>query len=179
MSNILNILFLKHSTWLKYVKSFGCNENLAEDYVQEMYIKIYNYSEKKDNNLMFNENEVNYFFIYVTLKNMFYDNLRKNKKVFLEDLTKDFIQDETEYIEDDFNVKSIVVNKWLNRLDKEILKIKEYNREKSNLIYIKFIYQKIFVEDIPMSELSRDVGITYWSLRNTVLIIKKNIKDEI
>lgn len=179
MKNILNLLFLKHSTWIKYVKSFGCKEDLAEDYVQEMYIKIFLYSERKDNNLMFNENEINYFFIYVTLKNMFYDNLRKNKKVFLDDLKDDFIQDDIEYNEIDFNVKNNAIISWRTKLDLEIKSINEYNQIKANLLYIDFIYQKIFIENIPISKLSREVGITYWSLRNTVLIIKKNIKDEI
>ena len=78
--NILDVLFLKHSTWLKYVKSFGCPDDIAEDYVQEMYIKIYNYSQIKNNDLMYDGEEINFFFIYVTLKNMYLDDFRKNKK---------------------------------------------------------------------------------------------------
>ena len=178
MKNILELLFLKHSTWLAYIKSFGCNESIAEDYVQDMYIKIYLYSQKTDNSLMYNDTEVNYFFVYVVLKNMYYDNLRKKKKLFIDELTTDIEQDETEYSEDDFYLKSDAIEAWVNNLDKEIEKIEGYTKEKANLIYFKFIYQKIFLENISISELSREVGITYWSLRNTVLIIKENIKNE-
>jgi hypothetical protein len=179
MKNILDVLFLKHSTWVKYVKSFGCPDDIAEDFVQEMYIKIFNYSQKKDNDLMYNENEVNYFFVYVTLKNMYYDNLRRSKKQFFEPISDDFIQDDSEYTEIEYHAKSDAMNVWIDNLNAEIESIKDYNRKKANLSYIKFIFEKIFVEQMSVSELSREVGITYWSLRNTVLIIKEQIKNEI
>lgn len=179
MKNILDVLFLKHTTWIKYVKSFGCNDSIAEDFVQEMYIKIFLYSQKKDNDLMYNKSEVNYFFVYVTLKNMYYDNLRKKKKVFIDDLKDDFVQDDIEYSETDFYLKNDAIDCWSGKLEEEIKSIEDYNQIKANLLYIQFIFQKIFVEQMSISELSREVGITYWSLRNTVLIIKENIKNEI
>lgn len=179
MKNILDVLCVKHEQWLKYIKSFGCPDDIAEDYVQEMYIKIFNYSQRKDNDLMYDENDVNYYFIYVTLKNMYYDNLRKSKKQFLVDLSDDFIQDETEYTEKEYHVKNDAKNIWIDRLNSEIESIEDYNRKKANLIYIKFIFDKIFVEQMSVTKLSQEVGITYWSLRNTVLIIKDQIKNEI
>ena len=175
--NILNVLFLKHSTWIKYVKSFGCPDEVAEDFVQEMYIKIFNYSQKKDNSLMYNDTEVNYFFVYVTLKNMYYDTLRRTKNQIKVDLNDNYIQDETEYTEVEFHLKNDAMEVWRDNLIEEIESIKEYNRKKANLSYIKFIFDKVFIEQISVSELSREVGITYWSLRNTVLIIKQQIKD--
>jgi len=179
MKNILDVLCIKHEQWLKYIKSFGCPDDIAEDYVQEMYIKIFNYSQRKDNDLMYDENDVNYYFIYVTLKNMYYDDLRKSKKQFLVDLSDDFIQDETEYTEKEYHVKNDAKNIWIDRLNSEIQSIEDYNRKKANLIYIKFIFDKIFVEQMSVTRLSQEVGITYWSLRNTVLIIKDQIKNEI
>ena len=68
---------------------------------------------------------------------------------------------------------------WVINLDLKIYDIKEYTREKASLLYFKFIYEKIFLERISISELSREVGITYFSLRNTVLIIKEQIKNEV
>jgi len=128
---------------------------------------------------MYDENDVNYYFIYVTLKNMYYDDLRKSKKQFLVDLSDDFIQDETEYTEKEYHVKNDAKNIWIDRLNSEIQSIEDYNRKKANLIYIKFIFDKIFVEQMSVTRLSQEVGITYWSLRNTVLIIKDQIKNEI
>jgi len=177
MKNILDALFLKHNTWLNYVKSFGCSEDIAEDFVQEMYIKIYIYSQKNDNDLMYNENEINYFFIYVSLKNLYYDSIRKSKMINVS-LDGINIEDE-EYIEIDISLKLQSVKIWKENIDKEIEQISDYNRKKASLFYYKFIFTKIFEEQMSVSELSREVGITYWSLRNTILLIKQQIKDEI
>ena len=179
MRNILDVLSEKHSTWLKYIVSFGCEKESAEDYVQEMYIKIYNYSKKNDNDLMYNEEEINYFFIYVTLKNMYYDDLRKNKKVSIIGIEDLNIVSDEEYTETIFNIQSDKLNNWVKNIDKKIEDIKDYTLEKSTLLYIRFIYDKIFVENKSVSELSREVGISYWSLRNTVQIIKEQVKNEI
>ena len=40
MEKDIENLYLKHKIWIKIVKSFGCNNSIAEDIVQEMYIKI-------------------------------------------------------------------------------------------------------------------------------------------
>lgn len=179
MKSILDILSEKHSTWLKYIISFGCKKDYAEDFVQEMYIKIYAYSQKKDNDLMYNESEINYFFVYVTLKNMYYDNLRRNKNIVIVGIEEVNLVDDSVYSEVKFNVQSEKVNRWVENLNIKIESIKEYNVEKSTLLYIKFVYQKVFIEANSVSELSRNVGISYWSLRNTVQIIKEQIRNEI
>lgn len=173
---LLQILFKKHSTWITYVKSFGCKEDICEDFVQEMYIKIYDYSQKKDNDLMYSKDEVNYFFIYVTLKNLYFDNLRRNKGVKFLDETNLPENEEVAYNEMLFNLQTEAVDKWYSELNLEIEKIQDY-KDKAFLCYIKFIYQKVFIENISVSELSRSSGITYWSLRNTVLTIKQQINE--
>ena len=175
---ILDILFLKHNLWLKYVLSFGCNEDIAEDYVQEMYIKIHTYNQNKNNDLMYNGTEVNYFFVYVTLKNMYFDDLRKAKKravINVDDVI--LVQDDTEYTEVEFNKKKKLVKDWVIDLDKEINEIIEYSSYKASLCYIKFIYQKIFIEAYSVTKLAEETNLSYWSIRNTVVRIKKQIKD--
>ena len=79
----------------------------------------------------------------------------------------------------DFYLKKEAKDAWLNRLNQEIESIESYTRQKANLTYIKFIFQKVFIENVNITKLSNEVGITYWSLRNTVLIIKEQIKNEI
>lgn len=179
MKNILEILYEKHSTWVKYVVSFGCRVDVAEDFVQEMYIKIYNYSKKKDNDLMYNEKEVNYFFVYVTLKNMYYDNLRRNKKITIIPIEEVVVLDNVEYSEKVFNEQSKALSLWVEELDAEINSIAEYDKYKASLCYIKFIYQKIFIENYSVTDLSTELNLSYWSIRNTVVRIKKQIKNEI
>ncbi len=42
MSNkeVILLLAKKHTTWIDVVSSFGCSKIIAEDIVQEMYIKV-------------------------------------------------------------------------------------------------------------------------------------------
>jgi hypothetical protein len=178
MTTILDILSKKHNVWLKYIISFGCNPEVAEDYVQEMYLKIYNYSQRKENDLMYNENEVNYFFIYVTLKNMYYDNSRKKSKNILVSIEEIELPVD-EYSETEFNLQIHKIKSWEKNINNEIDNIKTYTRTKANLSYIKFIYDKIFIENKSITDLSKEVGISYWSLRNTIQIIKQQIENEI
>jgi DNA-directed RNA polymerase specialized sigma24 family protein len=175
MINILDILYLKHETWIKYVISFGCPSEIAEDYVQEMYIKIHNYSQK-GNDLMFNQNEVNFFFIYVTLKNMYYDDIRSKKKFTFIELEDNQVIEETETV-DNYIEQSKAVKIWVKELDKEINREQEYSQYQASLCYIRFIYQKVFIESITVQQLANETNLSYWSIRNTVLRIKQQIKD--
>jgi hypothetical protein len=142
-----------------------------------MYIKIYDYSQKKDNDLMYSKSEVNYFFVYVTLRNLYFDNLRRNKGIKFVDDTMLPETEQEAYNEQIYCLQSQAVDKWYSELNSEIESITEDNKEKAFLCYIKFIYQKVFIEHISVSELSRSSGITYWSLRNTMLTIKQQINE--
>ena len=180
MANILDVLFLKHETWIKYVKSFGCPDDIAEDFVQEMYIKIYDYSQKKNNDLMYNLNEVNYFFIYVTLKNLYYDTKRQSTKQMYVDFDDNIELFEEEYCEEKINFQKEAINIWIVKLDQKIkdLDIDEYSKKSVSLNYYKYIFEKVFVQQTSVSDLSREIGITYWSLRNTLNNIKRQINEE-
>lgn len=61
-------------------RSFGADQELAQDIVQEMYIRLYKYVDDAEK-IMYNDTEVNTFFVYVTLRNM-YTSLMKAKSRF-------------------------------------------------------------------------------------------------
>ena len=69
-SNILDILAKKHNEWIKMAKSFKLNNNDANELVQEMYLRMYDYT-KDVNRIMYNEKEINTFYIYITLRNLY------------------------------------------------------------------------------------------------------------
>ena len=77
---LLNVLAERHTDWIRMVKSFGADQDLANDIVQEMYVRLYKYVEEPEK-IMYNEQEVNTFFVYVTLRNM-YATLMKAKSRF-------------------------------------------------------------------------------------------------
>ena len=57
--------------------------------------------------------------------------------------------------------------------DQELL---QYDRNKLNKYYLRKVFEECFLNKKSVMELSRDTNITYWSLRNTIKIIKKQIK---
>ena len=79
MVNVLNIVAKEHKKWLRIARSFGLQET-AEDLVQDMYLKIHDWKGKYDKTLMFNKTEVNHYFVFLVLRNLFLDLCRANKK---------------------------------------------------------------------------------------------------
>jgi len=176
--DILLVLSQNHSTWLRYVISFGCNPEIAEDYVQEMYLKIYDYHQRKENNLMYNDKEVNGYFVYVVLHNMYLDDVKKSSKSKKVQLPAEIEYTEENYIEDCFDEKKAMKDKWCKELEDEIKNTKDKGQYRASLSYINFIFQKIFVEQMSITKLSQEVNLSYWSIRNTVTRIKSQIKQK-
>lgn len=163
----------------------GCNPSVAEDIVQEMYIKVYKYVEEYEKNIMY-ENEINYFFIYVTLKNMYMDYHRQKSKVdtipYYDLSIEDESSSEDEKSIDDIYDKHLSIQEWYNDdlylelLEKEEITEAEYTKEELGKYYSRRIFKEVFLDKMKVAELSRSTNITYWSLRNTIKIIKKEIR---
>ena len=75
----------KHDTWIDIVCTFGCTRRIAEDITQEMYIKIQLQLEKGTLDIMYKD-EINYYYIFKTLKTLFIDLKRKQKNIKMIDL---------------------------------------------------------------------------------------------
>ena len=81
----LEKIFKKHKNWVNVVKSFGCDEYLADDVVQEMYIKVQQRL-NKGLDISYGDDDYNEFYIFKVLRSLFYDLKRKQSKVKLYDL---------------------------------------------------------------------------------------------
>jgi len=120
--DILELLYKKHNDWLNITESFGVNSDTAKDIVSELYLKIKELQDSnKDCSIMFNDNEVNYYFIYVTLRNLVFDLKRKEKNVSLISLDqRTDLSEEIEYNkwsdkekdESDLYLKHKVISDW-------------------------------------------------------------------
>ena len=73
------LLAKKHKTWINIVYSFGCSKTIAEDIVQEMYIKVLLRLEK-GLDIMYDD-EINYYYIFKVLKTLYIDLQRKGKNI--------------------------------------------------------------------------------------------------
>lgn len=154
--NVLNIIASQHQKWINIVRSFGMH-NYPEDIVQNMYIKIHKWNGKYDASIMYNETEINEYFIFKVLRNLFLDYHRKKK-----------IPSNTFYEPSASDISKYISNYELQ----EQLDIVQ-NEIKSWHIYDQKIYELIFLENKSMLELSKLTGIDYYSIYRRVKRIKK------
>lgn len=80
MERLINKLAERHDEWVYMARSFGCNLDEANELVQEMYIRITKYVDNLDK-IMYNETEINTYYIYLTIRNLYLSQFHKyNKK---------------------------------------------------------------------------------------------------
>lgn len=154
--NVIKIIAKDHQKWISIARSFGLQED-AEDLVQDMYIKINKWKGKYDKTLMFNENEINQYFVFKVLRNLFLDKVKKQKKTIK--LSDTFYEPST-------SAMSMEHSERLNLVKSEI---------ESWCLYEKKIYELVFLEGKSIKWLSDKTGIEYHTIRRAVLKIKKNI----
>jgi len=146
----------KHKEWIKIVISFGCDKEIAEDIVQEMYIKI-QLKLDKGLDIMYGK-EINYYYIFKTLKSLFYDLKRKGKNITIVNIEDNI---------NDFNTQM------------DINYDSEYEKITDSLSEMYWYNRKVF-EIInggeKIAELSSKSGIPYYSLYNTYNKVKSKLK---
>lgn len=158
MVSVLTLIAKDHNKWLRISKSFGLG-NDAEDLVQDMYLKINDWKGKYDKTLMFNESEVNHYFIFRVLRNLFLDRCKK----------KNINVSMQEYFEPTASYSSFEYKEQLDVIQEEI---------KSWHLYDRKIYELIYVEGYSMLELSKLTGIDYYSIYRTKNKIEKLLKNK-
>ena len=149
----MQLLFKKHSDWIKIVNSFGCEKHLAEDLVQEMYIKI-QLKLEKGLDISYGD-EVNYYYIFKTLRTLFLDLMRKGK-----------------------NIKRVPVEN-IKGTDDTIDYEKKYQIILDELEKLYWYDKKVFElinAGESIAQLSRKTGIQHYSLYNTYKKVKERLK---
>ena len=54
----------------------------------------------------------------------------------------------------------------------------QYNPKQFGRFYKRKIFEEIFIKGVSISKFSRDTGITYYSVYNTIKNIKKELQNE-
>lgn len=167
---MLNKLAEKHSLWLKMVVNMGCPNSYAEDIVQEMYIKMHHL--KVGDRIMYNEDEVNEFYIYITLRNMYYDSIRIKKRM---RMVENKEEDEPAYVEglssfDDFDYdKEFALQRLSAKITEEIDSWHKYN---------SILCKLYFKTEMSMRFISEGSGISLTSIFNSLNNFKTILKTE-
>mgnify|MGYP001274581359 CR=1 FL=1 len=153
MKTPVEIAYQKHNKWIDIVKTFGgLKQTEVEDLVQTMYMLLIQNSQKGVD-YMYNDTEVNYWYVYRILRGLYVDLIRKKAKVKLIEF------EDIEISEEDHNNYQMVYEKIQSVL-------------KDMYWYDRKVYE-IIEEGTNISELSRKSNISYYSLYNTYKKVKK------
>jgi RNA polymerase sigma factor (sigma-70 family) len=108
---MIEALSNNHDEWLKIALHICKNPYLADDLVQEMYLRIHKYPPEK---------EINNFYIYVIIKNCFYDYLKQEKQ---------YTQIDERTLQQPEDVTNNAYFSLLDRLDEEVNTLHWYQKE--------------------------------------------------
>lgn len=163
MKTLLELAFAKHKDWIGIVRSFGCNPSSSEDIVQEMYIQLHK-DIKKGLDLSFGD-DINHFYCYKVLRGIYFNIYKKEAKqikIYLEDM-KELQQAE------ELGVDEQLYAERKGQIDAILNEMYWYDRKVFELI----------ASGKSVASLSRETGISYYSLYNTYTNAKKFIKEQI
>ena len=155
---MLKKIYASHKKWINTTLKFGCTKEEAEDIVGNMYVIIGGMLEKGLN--IAYGSEVNYYYIYLTLKTSYLQMYNKQKKE--NNVSYDLVLDVAagDYI--DFDEANDVVLKELDS-------VHWYDKKVFELIQGEY----------SITELSNKTNITYHSLYNTYRKTKQKLADKI
>tara|TARA_R100000995_G_scaffold65071_1_gene34145 strand:- start:3464 stop:3961 length:498 start_codon:yes stop_codon:yes gene_type:complete len=159
----LEKLATKHKDWVRIVQSFGCKGYLCEDVVQQAYLKI-NTLLNKGLNINY-EDDINYFYMYRTLKSLYFDLCRKEAKI-----TKVNLEHLERYVQEEEVKEYKDIEGKMRELDTLLDKMYWYDAK---------VFTILTEEKMSIAELSKKTGISYYSLYNTYKNVKNIIKDNI
>jgi len=146
------------------VKSFGCGDDDANEVVQEMYVRLHKYINNPEK-IMYNETEVNGYYVYITLRNIYLSEVqRRRKMVDLPDPSFINAKDEQVNIEERLSFDKII-----DGINDEVKQWYWYDRK---------IWQIHFDQEKSMRRISSDTTISLSSIFNTLKKCKNKIRDK-
>ena len=160
---ILDILAKDQSKWISMVKAMGCPHYLVYDIVQEMYIKL---STVKDPyKILFNDTEANQFYVYLTLRSVYMDELKKEGMYkSADDIDLEFMSDHSDMDQE------MGWDRLHGRIVEEICALGPYGAKLCN-VYFK--------TDQSIRQISEGSGISPTSIFHSQKQYKKILKDKL
>jgi hypothetical protein len=173
---MLNKLAKHHNYWLKILSNLGADEYLANELVQQMYLKLH---DKKG--IEFGDNDVNKYYVYRTLYSLYiqyYKDLRKDNTVeykYYHETEQSDYNEERDYTEDLLLDKVRDIVNGLSSYDKELFQVYfgvRLNKDSLNI-----------TEGKSMREISEGTDIStgsiFYSIKQIKRLFRDNLKEDL
>lgn len=184
-NEVLNLLAKSHKEWVYIARSFGISKTDAEEIVQQMYIDLAE-SVEDVTKIMYNETEVNKYYVYVSLKNLYYLNWhiqgKKSKKVVTKPATcySDKFDSQDEFFEFVLGEDETMSTEMLQIKDDALNKIHQAIRNEVDSWhnYNKRVFKIVHDQGVSQRELARETTISLSSIHNTVKNGREKLKEK-
>lgn len=149
-------------------KSFGLSDDDSNEIVQQMYLRITDYVDTPEK-IMYNETEINTFYIYVTLRNLYLSGHHKAKKLICWD-PSDFAKLE-HLIDNSGEIKreKLEFDSLIDKIESEVDKWYWYDKR---------IFNIHFFDEMSMRKIAKETKISLSSIFNTLSNSKQKIKNK-
>lgn len=161
---MLDKLSKHHDLWLQMLNNMGCNSEVAKDIVQDMYLKL-NRLVKNPERIMYGD-DVNRYYVFITLRNLYYSYLKSVKKNMFYELydTDDVVEDEYDYSEDE------AFNKLTEKINVVVSTWEKYDRQLFDMYFNKWI---------SLRKISKGSNLGLTSIHRRVLYFKEVLTKEL
>jgi hypothetical protein len=165
---MLEKLAESHKVWVRMVIGFGADKELAQDLVQSMYLRMHKYVKDEDR-IMYNDDEVNRFFVYVTLKNMYRTYMNASNKFTFFEIREDDVID-TELREFCFDeAVDAAFDRLVGKISAEMNTWHKYD---------KILSEKYLKSDYSLRDIANGSGISLTSIFNSMRENKRILKEK-
>ena len=161
---MLEKLAQHHVLWIKMLVNLGCDVEDAKDLVQDMYIRLHDLV-KDPKRIMYGD-EVNRYYVWITLRNMYFSSLKKKRNnIFYELRDNDDVElNEYDSLEDSaflFLESQIecITSKWE--------------------IYDKRLFELYFMQGLSLRAISKGSKIGLTSIHTSVLNYKRILRESL
>jgi len=160
---MMKLLSKYHKLWISMGVSMGIPSHLVEDFVQEMYLRLNKYV-KEPKKIMYNETDINKFYVYITIKNLYNDYLKERNRhhmVRLDDIDVTFeIVEPTPEAQRKAEVEK-------QRAEERLIDLIQDEVGSWDSWYDQKLFKVYYETDISMRKLSKDTNISVTSIFNS------------
>lgn len=171
---MLEILSKNHTTWVAMGLSIGIPKYMVEDFIHETYLRLNKYVNNPEK-IMYNETEVNKFYVYITIKNLWSDyNKAKSKHTVykIDDYNGEYVFDTPEWaVYEEVNYEKEEAQEYiLNKISQEV--------NSWDYWYDKKLFNLYYNTDMSMRKLASETNISVTSIFNSCKNYKEIIKGK-
>ena len=161
---MLEKLAQHHLLWIKMLVNLGCKLEDAQDIVQDMYLRLHRLV--KDPNKMMYGDDVNRYYVWTTLRNMYFSKLKKDRASIFYELRD---SDESE-VNDYDTLEDEAFSKITDRID---------TITSNWSIYDKKLFELYFIKGLSLRAISKGSKIGLTSIHTSILKYKKILRESL